>query len=106
MAICMIIVASVETQTPTLANGAKSESVGISIVFLLFLFIFFCKDIPLCPSVHMANNAVRQTILGCHSLDLDLRNLLNERPSTSSWNVLSDAERRKRDCEPGEFLQT
>jgi hypothetical protein len=40
----MIIVASVETQTPTI-NGAKSESVGIAIVFLLFLFIFFCKPL-------------------------------------------------------------
>lgn len=39
----MIIVASVETQTPDLPNGAKTESVGISIVFLLFLFIFFYK---------------------------------------------------------------
>lgn len=43
MGICMIIVASVETQTPTGANGAKSEPVGIAIVFLLFLFIFFCE---------------------------------------------------------------
>ncbi|KAF7197064.1 putative quinate permease [Pseudocercospora fuligena] len=43
MGICMIIVASVETQTPTLADGGKSRSVAISIVFLLFLFIFFYK---------------------------------------------------------------
>ncbi|KAL9083951.1 MAG: hypothetical protein Q9165_008294 [Trypethelium subeluteriae] len=43
MAICMVIVAAVDTETPTLANGAKSESVGISIVFLLFLFAFFYK---------------------------------------------------------------
>jgi len=43
MGICMIIVATVETQTPVLPNGAKSEPVGISIVFLLFLFIFFYK---------------------------------------------------------------
>lgn len=43
MGICMIIVASVETQTPTSPDGAKSESVGIAIVFLLFLFIFFYK---------------------------------------------------------------
>lgn len=46
MGICMIIVASVETQTPVLAGGAKSEPVGISIVFLLFLFIFFCESSP------------------------------------------------------------
>lgn len=42
MGICMIIVASVETQTPTI-DDAKSEPVGIAIVFLLFLFIFFYK---------------------------------------------------------------
>lgn len=45
MGICMIIVASVETQTPTISGGAKSEPVGIAIVFLLFLFIFFCQYI-------------------------------------------------------------
>lgn len=43
MGICMVIAASVETQTPNLAGGAKSESVGIAIVFLLFLFILFCE---------------------------------------------------------------
>lgn len=43
MGICMIIVAAVETETPTGANGAKTEPVGIAIVFLLFLFIFFCE---------------------------------------------------------------
>ncbi|KAF2002869.1 MFS sugar transporter-like protein [Amniculicola lignicola CBS 123094] len=42
MAICMIIVASVETQTPSF-DGAKSKPVAISIVFLLFLFAFFYK---------------------------------------------------------------
>lgn len=39
----MLIVATVETQTPTLEDGAKSYSVGIAIVFLMFLFIFFYK---------------------------------------------------------------
>ncbi|KAJ5804667.1 uncharacterized protein N7518_000970 [Penicillium psychrosexuale] len=43
MGLCMIIVSAVETETPQLANGAKSEPVGISIVFLLFLFILFYK---------------------------------------------------------------
>lgn len=43
MSMCMIIVAAVETETPTGANGAKSEPVGIAIVFLLFLFILFCE---------------------------------------------------------------
>jgi MFS family permease len=45
MGLCMIIVSAVETETPTLASGAKSEPVGISIVFLLFLFIFFCESL-------------------------------------------------------------
>jgi MFS family permease len=43
MGICMIIVSAVETETPQLADGSKSQPVGISIVFLMFLFIFFCK---------------------------------------------------------------
>jgi len=43
MACCMLAVAAVDTQTPTLKNGAKSQPVAISIVFLLFLFIFFYK---------------------------------------------------------------
>jgi MFS family permease len=47
MGLCMIIVSAVETETPSLASGAKTEPVGISIVFLLFLFIFFCKSLRL-----------------------------------------------------------
>ncbi|KAJ5826947.1 Major facilitator superfamily domain general substrate transporter [Penicillium robsamsonii] len=43
MGLCMIIVSTVETQTPELADGSKSTPVGISIVFLMFLFIFFYK---------------------------------------------------------------
>ncbi|KAF7712693.1 MFS-type Sugar/inositol transporter [Penicillium ucsense] len=43
MGICMIISATVETQTPTLPNGAKSEPVGIAIVALMFIFILFYK---------------------------------------------------------------
>lgn len=39
----VLIVATVETQTPSLAGGAKSQPVAISIVFLLFLFILFCE---------------------------------------------------------------
>ncbi|KKY14725.1 putative sugar transporter [Phaeomoniella chlamydospora] len=42
MGLCMIIVATVETQTPV-HDGSKSSDVAISIVFLLFLFIFFYK---------------------------------------------------------------
>ncbi|GMF72838.1 unnamed protein product [Aspergillus oryzae] len=44
MGICMIIVAAVETETPSIGDpgsDVKSTPVGISIVFLLFLFIFF-----------------------------------------------------------------
>ncbi|KAF2753514.1 sugar transporter [Pseudovirgaria hyperparasitica] len=43
MAVCMLIVATVETQTPSYGAGVKSQPVGISIVFLLFLFAFFYK---------------------------------------------------------------
>ena len=43
MAVCMLVVATVGTQTPSLAGGAKLHSVAISIVFLLFLYIFFYK---------------------------------------------------------------
>ncbi|KAK0381326.1 hypothetical protein CLIM01_01295 [Colletotrichum limetticola] len=43
MAVCMLIVPIVGMKTPTAADGTKSEPVGISIVFLLFLFIFFYK---------------------------------------------------------------
>lgn len=39
----MLIVATVGSQTPTGADGAKSYPVGVAIVFLLFLFIFFYK---------------------------------------------------------------
>ncbi|KAF2832947.1 MFS sugar transporter-like protein [Ophiobolus disseminans] len=42
MGICMIIAATVETQTPSF-DGAKSHEVGIAIVFLMFLFAFFYK---------------------------------------------------------------
>lgn len=42
MGICMIVAATVETQTPTI-GGAKTQPVGIAIVFLMFLFAFFCK---------------------------------------------------------------
>lgn len=43
MAMCMLIVASVGTATPTGDGGSKSHPVGISIVFLLFFFTFFYK---------------------------------------------------------------
>jgi MFS family permease len=53
MGICMIIAATVETQTPSLPNGAKSQPVGIAIVFLMFLFALFCKSHPIpTPTKH------------------------------------------------------
>ncbi|THX43547.1 general substrate transporter [Aureobasidium pullulans] len=41
MAMCMVIVAAVVTETP--GGNTKSEPVGIAVVFLLFLFAFFYK---------------------------------------------------------------
>ncbi len=43
MGVCMLCVSVVGLETPTLKGGTKSEPVGIAIVFLLFLFIFFYK---------------------------------------------------------------
>ncbi|KAK9378574.1 general substrate transporter [Kockiozyma suomiensis] len=43
MAICMIITATVETQTPYLPGNTKSQPVGIATVFLMFLFTLFYK---------------------------------------------------------------
>lgn len=42
MAICMLTVAAVVTETPEFAGGSKSKDVGIATVFLMFLFAFFC----------------------------------------------------------------
>jgi sugar porter (SP) family MFS transporter len=42
MSLCMLVVPVVGMTTPDI-NGAKSQPVGIAIVFLLFLFIFFYK---------------------------------------------------------------
>src|SRR5207302_1377226 len=42
MAMCMFLVAMVGLETPNI-NGTKTQPVGIAIVFLLFLFIFFYK---------------------------------------------------------------
>jgi MFS family permease len=43
MSFCMLAVALVGLETPTSADGVKSHPVAISIVFLLFFFIFFYK---------------------------------------------------------------
>ena len=95
MAFCMLIVACVGTQTPTLAGGAKTEPVAISIVFLLFLFIFFCGYSPCYQVGQQANTFARQAILGSDCMDLDIRNLLDECSSTSGWHVCADAKRGK-----------
>jgi hypothetical protein len=42
MACCMIAVAAVGSETPS-PNGAKTQPVGIAIVFLMFFFALFCK---------------------------------------------------------------
>ncbi|KAF6813990.1 sugar transporter [Colletotrichum plurivorum] len=43
MGLAMMLVPVVSLATPDLEGGVKSESVGIAIVFLLFLFAFFYK---------------------------------------------------------------
>lgn len=43
MGICMIIAATVETQTPNGPNDTKSNGVGIGIATIFFLFILFYK---------------------------------------------------------------
>jgi hypothetical protein len=43
MAMCMLIVPLIGLETPTLKVGTKTEPIGIAIVFMLFLFIFFYK---------------------------------------------------------------
>jgi len=99
MGLCMLICASVETQTPTSASGAKSQPVSIAIVFLLFLFIFFCEYRASCQSDQQTNIVARQTIVGSHNLDLDLGNLLHERPGTGCGHVCTDAERGELHCQ-------
>lgn len=97
MGICMLIAATVETQTPTLPSGAKSEPVGIAIVFLMFLFALFCKSSPLSTiSIPTrTNNHHRQTLLGRNSMDLHRRDFLHEHPCASRGHVLANPKRRK-----------
>lgn len=47
MGICMIISATVQTQTPKI-NGASSHPVAVAIVFMMFLFAFFCTSHATC----------------------------------------------------------
>lgn len=94
----MVIVASVETQTPNLADGTKSKSVAISIVFLLFLFIFFYKPTwgatgELRVGPFSASKSHSANFCTMCSMDLDLRSLLDECASTSRWHGISNAER-------------
>jgi MFS family permease len=96
MGLCMVIAASVETQTPSF-DGAKSQPVGIAIVFLMFLFAFFCKSSPDPSDTKPSLTFYRQAIMGCHCLDLHRRDLLHERPRPSRRHVLADPERRQLD---------
>lgn len=59
MGIVMVIVATVETQTPNTPSGAKTESVGIALVFLLFFFILFCESSPL-PTLTLLHSVYRK----------------------------------------------
>ncbi|KAF4637234.1 hypothetical protein G7Y89_g850 [Cudoniella acicularis] len=43
MGVCMLLVAVIGLETPNTATGTKTESVGIAIVAMLFLFILFYK---------------------------------------------------------------
>lgn len=95
MGICMIIVAAVETETPDLANGAKTQSVGIALVFLLFLFILFCESSSSCFLRKITKLECRQALLGCYGLDLDVGSILNERSSPSCRNGFTDSECRE-----------
>lgn len=63
MGLCMLIAATVETQTPSF-DGAKSREVGIAIVFLMFLFAFFCKLTRLLLHVGTALTIPQTSLLG------------------------------------------
>jgi KaiC/GvpD/RAD55 family RecA-like ATPase len=97
MAICMLTVASVETQTPTI-DGAKSQPVGIAIVFLMFLFAFFCNSTL--PFIRILLTSHRQAVLGGHGVDLHGRDFLHERSRAGRRHVLASAEYSQRDYEP------
>lgn len=96
MSACMIIVASVETQTPSGVDGTKTHAVGVAIVFLMFLFAFFCEPSPLFSQKHLTNTLCRQTLLGRDSLDLDKRGLQHECTRTSRRHGVADAKRGQR----------
>jgi MFS family permease len=98
MAACMIVAATVETQTPSLPNGAKTQPVGIAIVFVMFLFAFFCKSCYPPPRKTMTNNNHRQAIMGRHCMDLHRRDLLYERPRPGRRHVLANTKRRQLYC--------
>lgn len=101
MGFCILIVATVYTQTPmmpgsrtpTLPDGVKTQPVGIAIVFLFFLFSFFCKSSLL--RIFYNADKPRQTLLGRHNLDLDLRSLLDECPRPGCRHGLANPEYRQ-----------
>lgn len=91
MGICMICSATVQTQTPTI-NGGKSHPVGISIVFLMFLFAFFCRlHLSLPDMLHLTSH--RQAIMGRHRLDLHRRDFQYERSCASRRHGFANPKR-------------
>ena len=70
MALCMLVAAAVGSETPTLPGDSKTQPVGISIVFLMFLFAFFCKFAPKYHPIPFSKHQTRQAIVGRHRLDL------------------------------------
>lgn len=96
MGICMICSATVQTQTPTI-NGGKSHPVAISIVFLMFLFAFFCKS-RLLSSNMLPLTCHRQAIMGCNRLDFHRRNLQHERPRSSRRHGFANSKRCQLHC--------
>lgn len=54
MACCMLTAAAVGSETPSLPGDSKTQPVGIAIVFLMFLFAFFCKSTT--HSLHKASS--------------------------------------------------
>jgi MFS family permease len=89
MGVCMVIAATVETQTPSF-DGAKSQPVGIAIVFVMFLFAFFCKSSR--SSAWTSLTRPRQAVMGRHGLDLHGRDFQHERARASRGHVFANAE--------------
>lgn len=66
MAACMLTVAAVGSETPSL-GGAKTQPVGIAIVFLMFLFALFCKS-SVWPDIHICLICLQTSLRGAPPL--------------------------------------